>query len=333
MPSDLPGLLELYRLTFGRERTEEEFHWKLLGRSSPFDTIWVAATEERVVGQHAGIPMQLKLGDRTVAAMHAVEAMTHPDHRREGMLTELGGALYSRWRDQASPLIMGLPHAGWGSRAGYLGYRPAFPLRWLWRPLDPVALVKNKLRPGSTKSGVLPQMPVRYSVGKTKVASVTEADSRFDGLWARTGPSYKNAAVRDTAWVRWRYLDPSGQNFSVLLAEREGEPTGYIAYRMHPLGSRLIGRIADIFVDPSDRESLRVLVRAALSDMTRRGADSVTCLTAAGSPLHRSLRSHGFLWNRGEYQASFILLSDTVPWEAISNPSEWLLTGGDFDVI
>src|SRR4051794_16999677 len=97
--ADAPGLLTLYRDVFERERTPEDFRWKLRCPPSPVDTVWVAAAGDRIVGQHAGIPTWLKLGDTQVLAMHAVEAMTHAAHRREGMLTELGGGLYGHWRD------------------------------------------------------------------------------------------------------------------------------------------------------------------------------------------------------------------------------------------
>src|SRR4051812_23549944 len=143
--SDAPDLLSLYSEVFGRPRSEAEFRWKLFKPDSPVDTVWVAARADRVVGQHAGIPTWLKLGVTQVLAMHAVEAMTHQDHRREGMLTELGGGLYGHWRDSGVPLVMGLPHAGWGSRAAALGYREVLTLQWLSRPLRPLAMLEARL--------------------------------------------------------------------------------------------------------------------------------------------------------------------------------------------
>jgi len=134
---DTQRLLGLYRDVFGRERTEAELRWKLLRGNRPTDTLWVADVGGRIVGQHAGIPMSIKIGGTEIEAMHAVEAMTGAEYRREGMLTTLGGTLYSHWKEQGIPLVIGLPHEGWGTRAYALGYRPAFPMRWLMRPLRP----------------------------------------------------------------------------------------------------------------------------------------------------------------------------------------------------
>jgi len=54
---------------------------------------------------------------------------------------------------------------------------------------------------------------------------------------------------------------------------------------------------------------------------------------AAGSPLQTTVRRNGYLLNRGEYKASFIRLSKDLPEHSINNPKDWLLTGGDFDVV
>ena len=128
---DLHGLLTLYRAVFGRERSEQDFRWKLLQQDCPVDTVWVAEVDSEIVGQHAGIPTRLKLGGNIVVGINAVEAMTDARYRKEGMFTELGGGLYNHWRERGIPLIMGLPHKGWGTRAYALGYHPAFFVGWL----------------------------------------------------------------------------------------------------------------------------------------------------------------------------------------------------------
>src|SRR5947207_15381365 len=61
-----------------------------------------------------------------------------------------------------------------------------------------------------------------------RIAREQRAGSEFDELWARVGPAYENCVVRDAAWVQWRFLDAPGGVYSVLLAEREDGPSGYI---------------------------------------------------------------------------------------------------------
>jgi hypothetical protein len=333
---DTPDLLTLYTEVFGRARTEEEFRWKLLSLESPVDTVWVAATTERIVGQHAGIPTWMKLGDSQVFAMHAVEAMTHSAHRREGMLTKLGGGLYEHWRDRGVPLVIGLPHAGWGSRAGALGYRPFLTLKWMSRPLRPVAMLAAKLKPAHDATERLPTHLGPFEDHEQRSRTVVQqqvAGRKFDELWSRIAPAYENCVVRDAAWVQWRYLDVPGGAFTVLLAELGGAPAGFIAYRLVNAGGRLIGRVADIFAHPDDQETVQALVDSAVTHMRSHGADSVATLVASGSSLHARLRRLGFVFARGEYEASCIPFSQLADLDRLTDPGKWLLTGGDFDVV
>jgi hypothetical protein len=336
-PGDTEGLLRLYGQVFGRERSEEELRWKLLRPGYPFDTLWVADAGGRIVGQHAGIPMRLKLSDRVVTVVHAVEAMTHDDFRREGMLTRLGGGLYDHWRESGVPLIIGLPHEGWGTRAYALGYRPAFPMRWLSRPLRPFAILLSRL--GLRNTSAIAELRASRSdswkqhPGGVLVRRAGSATEQFDNLWKHVGLYYRYAVVRDAEWVRWRYFAPPDGPYTVLLAMRQGMPTGYIAFRTVRIGGRAIGRIADLFARPADVYTVRALLREATRNLRASGADSAVILVAAGSPLYSIVRRHGFLINRGEYKASFIRLSEEIDADALNDPRNWLLTGGDFDVV
>jgi hypothetical protein len=329
---DVPQLLELYGLVFGRPRTETDFHWKLT-HPAPVDTVWVADEEGTIIGQHAGIFTPTKVGERELPAMHAVEAMTHPRFRRQGMLTRLGGGLYNHWAESGIPLVLGLPHPGWGSRAYALGYRETFPLRWLSRPLRPFAMLAARLR----KSAIAPEpiyvAPQPSGSGNISVEGVSRAGTEFDTLWENLKGDYANLVVRNRDWAQWRYLDAPGQNYTVLLARKHGKPAGYIAYRVVALGNRIIGRIADIFAARNDRQTQDALIKAANRHLARMGADSIATLVAVGSPTYSVFQRNLFLLSRGEYKVSFITPSSEVTLEQLSNPAVWHLMGGDFDVV
>lgn len=333
-PSEVPGLLELYRLVFGRERSEADLRWKLL-RPAQVDTLWVADDHGKVVGQHAGVPARVKLGSRVVPAIHAVEAMTHPDYRKQGMLTKVGGGLYRYWGEQGIPLIYGLPNDQWGTRAHAVGYEDTFPVRWLSRPLRPQSIMKSRLA-GAQPQPAVPHRGALFPprrLGTLTVEARSAAGPEFDEMWRSLGAKYENCVVRDSQWVQYRFLDSPEGHFTVLAAFERTEPRGYIAYRLVRIGPRLIGRVADVFWDPDDRASQRALISSALQSMKKQGADSAATLVAVGTPAHKALARQGFLLKRGEHLANFITPTPEVSLADVNDATRWHMMGGDFDVI
>jgi hypothetical protein len=133
--------------------------------------------------------------------------------------------------------------------------------------------------------------------------------------------------------VRWRYLEAPERPYTVLVAWCGESPVGYIVYAIAPIEGRQIGRIADLFAHPDEKEVASGLLGVAIQDLWARGADSAAMLIADGTPLYRAVRSSGFLLNRGSYEVSFVPLSPELDMSLLNEPAGWHLMGGDFDVV
>lgn len=362
-PNDEDGLLALYQRAFRRPRDKRHWRWKLLGRKAPFNLMWVAvvhseseaeAQEAQVVGHYGGIPIRLKLGDQVFDAVHAVEAMTDPSFRRKGMLTALGGAAHSRWADEGQRVVTGLPNDQWGTRNRALGYLPVFPLSWLRFPLHMErALLKREALPLTFRmGGYLPLLIgsafwragarlINMKYGDSVQVELASADTDFfNGIWELCSRTWPNVQLRDSDWVRWRYMDAEPDKYEVAVAhrdDREGakNAVGYVAYRVMEHGERRNGYIADIFVARGDLDAAWRLVSYALSRLSEQGAGTVMTLAAPGSDLYSYLRKFGFMPTKAETSFSFeiVPLDRRFDVSANSNPADWHLTGGDFDVI
>jgi hypothetical protein len=353
-PEDEPGLLDLYERSYGRPRTPSNLHWKLCSRPAEFPLMWVAARkdDESVVGHYGGIPLRLKLRDRVVPAVHAVEAMTDPAYRRQGMLTALGGAAHDAWRSAGQIAVTGLPNEQWGTRNRALGYRPLFPLAWLRFPLNPHSALERRIH---TTNFVLDAMrlPLRIAAAlwrarlnrlasssrlarRLTIVSSTEDPARFDEMWGEVSSRWSYAVVRDSGWVPWRYLEAEPQKYCVLVAQEcSGRPVGYIAFRLVTTGERRTGYIADLVVGRGDRACAAKLIAAALNVLHTQGAGSVMTLAPPRSVTARYFRWLGFLPTAGSTAFTFevVPLDSTLDLATLSEPADWLLSGGDFDVI
>lgn len=359
-PQDEDGLLALYERAFRRPRDRSHWRWKLLARKARFNLLWVAAIRggagqgEQIVGHYGGIPIRIKLGDRIVEAVHAVEAMSDPLFRRKGLLTALGGTAHSTWADAQQQLVTGLPNDQWGTRNRALGYLPLFPLSWLRFPLHfERALARRHSVPAPLRAaGYLPFMAAsagwraitRWRNGNIgshmQVRIASETESVFDDIWAHASCDWANIQVRDNDWVRWRYLRAAPDPYEGAVAWKTdgGEapkPVGYAAYRVVDHGERRNGYIADIFVARDDKAAAWALIKTALHRLSEMGAGTVMTLAAPGSLLYAILRGCGFLPTRFETAFSFeiVPLDPSISVGALSVPGDWHLTGGDFDVI
>jgi hypothetical protein len=351
-PGDERQLVGLYAEVFGRPRLIEAWRWKLLGRDGSPENVWVAVTSEgRIVGQYGGIPLHIKLRGEIHPAVHAVEAMTSPDYRRQGMLTRLGSTAHDAWAKSGRVMVIGLPNEQWGTRNRALGYTDLFPLGWLRFPLhmERVAVRPGKLprpfaRPAAALGGAgsrawrslsRAQMRRKTAGAGLSVDEITSPSADFDRLWASLSPMYDNCVVRDSSWVGWRFIAAEGYHYGVLLARSEGEPVGYIAYRLVESAERTTGYIADIFVGPDGQAVTAKLLEAALDDLSARGAGTVMATAAPGSALHGHLRSMGFLPGRAStaFMFEIVPLQPGVEPATLADPRTWHITAGDFDVI
>jgi hypothetical protein len=349
-PGDETQLVELYARVFGRPRPVEVWRWKLQGRPAPYPTVWVAATSEgRIAGQYGGIPLGLQIGGQVYPAVHAVEAMTDPAFRRQGMLTRLGEAAHGGWAAAGQVAVLGLPNDQWGTRNYALGYRPLFPLAWLRFPLHAeraVARTAQIPRPlagpvaalGAAGSGVwrgLARGAMRRQMGGAAgaVEDVTGPDPALDRLWARAAPHYPHLVVRDSGWVDWRFLRAATGAYRVLLARAGGEPVAYLAYRLVESLERVTGYLADVFMTPDGAAGAAALLDAALRDLAGRGAATVLTTGVPGSALYGLLRACGFWPMRHGFQFEIVPLAPLIQPAALADPRAWYLTAGDFDVI
>jgi hypothetical protein len=336
---DERALTALFGRVFGRAISEEHYRWKLRQPPTSVENVWLAVDDgDAPIFHYAGIPTRYRLPGGEALAMVSVDTMTAPEFQRRGLLSQVGRAVYDTWRAAGVAFVLGLPNERWGSRAQALGWEPLFDLQWLARPLRPEAILARRLRlpllarltPISMVWNVLWRLRLRRDRA-VRVRPVERAGPEFDQLWQRTGVAA--SVVRDSAWVNWRYIDAPAFDYRVLLAERDGQPLGYAAYRVEMHATGTAGFIAELFAPQVDDLARRTLIAETLDALYAAGADNAVTLAVPGSPLERDLRSAGFLHSRGAFGVQIVPLDPEIPLGVLRDPRNWNVAGGDFDVI
>lgn len=342
---DEEAVTRLFAEVFGRPLSVEHYRWKVIDSPWPVGapTAWLAEADGRAVGHYAGTPQRFKLGDTQHTIVHSCDAMTAPDLRRQGVLSAVGGAATAAWAGAGVPFLIGLPHAGWGTRRHYLGWREMFEATWLSCPLRPERLL--------TRRGHWPALLLRLAAGAggvwnhawdarlgragrgVTVRPVQHPGPAFDALWAAYGDRYEALVVRDCAWLTYRYAQAPQPGYQILLATRAGEPAGYLVYRLTADRGHRTGWLADLFTAPEDRPARAALLAAARQALGAAGAGAVRALVPRGTALERELRRAGFWHTPGSYQVSIVPLATGATHPALRDPNRWYTMAGDYDVV
>jgi hypothetical protein len=342
-PGDEHALAALWTASFGRTMTEAYWRWKCKGLPSDVENVGVAAgPDDRPIAQFVGIPCRAVVQGAERRVMIGADVVTAPAFRRRGVFTDTARRLFAAWRQAGVALVLGLANERWGSRAAALGYERYFKLHWLVRPLRPERILARRTglaalarwrALGRLWNGVWDAAaPREPAVSVHPLASATPA---LDVIWERAAPRARFSLIRDRAWVAWRYFAPPVSPeaaYRVSLAERDGRPAGWAAYRVvrHTHGAH--AQVADVFA-PDDRPALAALVRDVVARAAAEDVDAVTALAVRGSATYRALRRAGFVFSPGAYRLEAVRLDPSIAAAALDDPGAWWLSGGDFDVV
>lgn len=339
-PGDEVALVDLFNRVFRYRIELEEWRWRLKGRPSRTETVFVAADGDELVAQHAGIAHRYHTPSGEVDAVHCMGVMTDSRYRGQKLLLRGGQLAYGAWAEASVPFVIGAPNPMWGKTAHELGWRPFAPLVSLIRPLRLDRMLQTRLK----LPAVLPLAPVsrlhdrllsRLVRGPEdiQVEPVETADARFDALWPRIERDFALSLVRDAAWVRWRFLEaPRRLGYQVLGAYRRGTLLGYAAWRLVEHEDGLYGFITEL-VTPRDEAAAACALVDAIAERARpRGVIKLQAPVLEGSYQNHLFRRLGFWYPRDRLMIHFVRLHESGRAVCESDPSQWLMTGGDFDV-
>jgi len=350
---DYDGVFALYDEVFGVEagrRFRERWRWQFFDtpacREAPSE-MWVAELDGGIVGFLASFPVRMQLGGAVQLVYHDCDLIVAPQVRRGGVGQQLVEA-YDRF---ANPLSNALAYAAANGRIRErLGYRPVHAVPIALRPYDAAAIaaylglaqrLPRTLAPAAhVATAVLgvaftaanrlrsPRLPAERTVDR-----VSRAGEEFDTLWSRCAPRFPFAAVRDRAWVEWRFLDDPIFADTVLAArDRRGALTGYLAFRVTARPDLRVGRILDLFAPPDDVATIDALLHRALELTRADRADLVSCV-GLHPTIRRRVRRYLYVTPaRLDRPAWFLWKGDPSLAGRVHDAGAWHLSHADSDI-
>ena len=340
-PGDEVELAALFERVFERPLSPHQWQRKLWYPDFETANAWVATNGDgTIIGQYGGIPRIFHVPKERIG-MFAVDAMTAPEWRRRGVLTELVRRAHDEWREAGVAFVLGLPNENWGSVSSEVGWAPLFELRGLTRVLRPSALIaaRAKVAPRGSLAWLDALCtwiwrPQGASSPAVEISHLADGDAEsIDRADLQDRDDTPICALRDAAWIERRFLDTWTEPYQVLIARSGGRIAGYVAYRVTESARHRVGVLLDILPAFAPTRATAALIDHAVLELAADGAETVTAQVIDRGSLYRLLKSRGFVFRRRPFLVHWIRLDDELSPELFSSAEGWLLTGGDFDVL
>jgi len=340
--TDAPALDDLFARVFGRPAGGQTIAWLFRPGPAGESPRAVAVAGDRVVGHAGATALRFVLDGATVRGGYSVAAMTDPELRGRRLSFRMGEHLYRRMEERGFAFVAGFSNRNsFRLFTGPLARTPLVPFPWCVRPLGPLALLRALRRAPAPPP--LDDASVRRVVdvaaqGGIALSLAAPDDPRFDAVWARVAPTVRVGAVRDAAFVAWRYGTRPDAGYRLVVAERAGEPLGWIGYRRMALRGVLAAFLVDCVIAPEARDAGRALLRAACAIARADGAALLSALRPSAGPAHDALRRAGFVRVPERLHPQLIRLSVRglgawAPCATLPNARAWELAWSDTDVV
>lgn len=359
-PTDRMAMLELMRTGYDDPavRPEAFFTWQFFRNPDGEAVIWLATTGREVVGQYLVVPRRFAFNGREQLGALSAFTLTREDFRGKGIFILLARRVYASCRARGIRWIYGFPNPN--SYTGFvrhLGFSELGRLRLFVFPRHGGRILAARFGQSSTlrRSAGLVGGAWRavagpcewWHVRRTRhvhgwtVTTLADVDGRFDALQAQVQRSYPDrcVGVRDSRYLRWRYLEHPTRAYHLAALERDGTLGGFMVLRIAEIRGLRAGLIVDWFTDTVEPRlaALRLFAAYAVRYCRARDVDLIGVASPPGSLTARAMLSLGFLptpsWIEWQPQRVIFRQFDAAEAGQRSGFGPWYLTFGDQDIV
>ena len=324
-PGDEQAIQAVFETVFGRKRSLAEWRWRFQSPPSGPGMLHVLENEDGIVGHIAHIPFPTWVDGQRLVAGQGGDTMTLPACRGKGGMRRLVDASLSEHTydlrlnfpsDMARPLFV---RYGAGTVVGAL---PSWVRRHsLTRPLPALAtpLARAALAAGSFAAD--------RPRPRVTVEALDELGAEVDELAAASASFARCIRIRDSAYLRWRWLAQPDARWEIRAARAEdGRLTGISVLGMEAGAHGRTGWINDLLAP--DRPTLRALLDG-VARLVAQGAGSVRCHYLDPRPWARRVFVRSGFLPSGEDHPFIVRPLSPAAGDAPEQPGSWYLTRSD----
>jgi len=346
---DEEGIFELWQSIHPDDRTgRDEWmkYWTWLYRENPAveAIIQVAEDNGKIITHHAIVPVWLNIGTEQAMGSWGVDAMTHPQYRRQGIWEKVIKEIWVRAADNGIDITPGFPNRY--SLPGLTEKLQWFKITSMTLAFKPVdwektlaVKVGNRflLKAGSlvaaVASGVQNINNRRLSgTEDISVHTITSFDDRFAALWDNVSRQYLIMTARTPAYLNWRFSRPDAE-YTMMAAEKNNELQGYVVLRDRDVNGAPVSYIVDMVAESP--ETMRYLISESVKTCKRNGSAALLFSYIGDNRYRLPLKREGFLsfpfMKGGLFCAR--LNTDRFSQSMLQETGNWMVQPSDADTI
>ena len=345
-PDDRTEMIDLLATRDGADMSSAEQRWTMLSWMAFHNpvadgepTYYVAVYKDHIVAHLGRMPALFAYKGTEHRGYFIHDLFVHPSKRKQGLGFFVSIALYDRANKDSNsfcclvwttPLNLELQR-----KSGYLETSAT----GLVRPLNGNDFLKHPiarriLNPMvSGLSRMTGSILEGFGGNGTTTRTVARCDSQFDILWNSLRPRLNLCSSKSAAILNWKYVDRPFARETIIVAERAGALTGFIALTTSPeKREEKVGIVVDILADPDDKHTVAALCQAAVRHFHNLRLGSARAVMS--DPRFASIfRRHFFLATANARRVVMFGNVDRspVPGDVLTDTNQWNFTRGESD--
>ncbi len=296
-----------------------------------------------LAGQYIIWPMRMKIFGKQYISAHALNILTREKYRGQKIFSRLGETSCQKQKKYGIALCYATPNPN--SYPGYIS-------KLLFKEICPMPLMLRPLRLSQMAAEYL-NKPVLNNVltPANCLFGISEKNSSYqfcvikndnlqlvDEFWKMVNGKYNIMNIRDSAYVRFRYLEMPRRQYYPCVAMYQGKPVCFAVGRIMEVAGMQCAMLADFLFQDGFEDAAKSLVRHILVQLKKKGASLAGCLMLEHTQEYQVLKKLGFIRcpKKLEPQPFPLLVrrfDESIAESKLVNRQNWFFTMGDYDVI
>ncbi len=297
-----------------------------------------------LAGQYIVIPTKIKVGAESVVTTLSLNTLTRDQYRGQGVFTALADAVYETCIQRGYGFCYGAPNPN--SHPGFikkLQFRDIGVIPLFLKIINPSQLVREKM-----KSNVLSFFAKPFGlffkpcIDKNQDITIEEIVNDnvicFDDLWNKLKDKYSVLGIRDSKYIKWRYLEIPIRDYKIFIARQESIVLGYVICRITDVAGMRCGMIVDFMFENKNEAVGKKLLCSAEEYFDKEKVGLMGCLMQSHFEEAKIIKKAGFFkcpkfMEPQPFPIIYRRFNSFNGEHCMSDFDNWFFTMGDYDVI